>query len=81
MTSTGDYHLVDLALTDPASPPDATDLAPVANANACDPVTGGWHYNVTTSPTEIRLCESSCTMLLDYGLEADVLLGCDPTTP
>jgi len=81
VTSTGDYHLVNLALVDPANPPGAIDVAAVSDATGCDPVAGGWYYDSAVNPTELLLCAASCATLTQGALTVDVLVGCDTIAP
>jgi hypothetical protein len=56
-------------------------LGNVANKAACDPVRGGWYYDINPAgggtPTEMIACEASCTRLrADPKGQIDVVLGC-----
>jgi hypothetical protein len=49
----------------------------VANAAACDPVTGGWYYDDPNQPTKILLCSASCNAVQsDAKATVEVVLGC-----
>jgi hypothetical protein len=53
----------------------------VETASACDPMVGGWYYNVDPAtggmPTTIEMCPASCTALKTDAMgEVDVILGC-----
>lgn len=43
-----------------------TDLLYVGNAASCDPLRGGWHYDVDPkdgTPSQVKLCAASCARL------------------
>jgi len=47
----------------------------VADASACDPMTGGWYYDLTMNVPRIVVCPQSCK-----GEGAELVLGCPPAT-
>lgn len=47
----------------------------VADADACDPMTGGWYYDLTLNVPRIVVCPQSCK---DTG--AELVLGCPVAT-
>jgi hypothetical protein len=58
------------------------ELGYVPSADRCDPVKGGWHYDVdpatsTTPPTRVIICPSTCGRYkLDATAKVDLLFGC-----
>jgi hypothetical protein len=56
------------------------DLIFVGSADRCDPVRGGWHYDVspaTGTPTRIVVCESTCRKFkADAAGSVEVRVGC-----
>jgi len=55
----------------------AISLGRVANAGACTPTAGGWHYDNEAAPTQIILCPSSCTAInAGTGATVEIVLGC-----
>jgi hypothetical protein len=49
----------------------------VIDATGCGP-TGGWYYDNPTTPSQIILCPSTCTMFQsDPGGRVDVAFGCE----
>lgn len=55
----------------------ATLIFHVADSNACSSSTGGWYYDNPTAPTQIILCDSTCTAI-NGGTSAkvEITLGC-----
>jgi hypothetical protein len=48
------------------------------DAASCDPVKGGWYYDVPAKPTKILLCPSTCGSLQsDANAKINIILGCD----
>jgi hypothetical protein len=58
----------------------ATTVPYVESAAACDPMQGGWYYNVDPSdggtPTTIEMCSTFCSALKSGSGRVDILLGC-----
>jgi hypothetical protein len=58
------------------------DLGYVGSADRCDPVKGGWYYDVDpatspTPPTRVITCDATCTRYkLDPSAKVDLLFGC-----
>jgi hypothetical protein len=50
-----------------------------ANTKAdCDPVRGGWYYDVEPNPTQIIACEQSCAQFQNAAdARVDIALGCE----
>lgn len=54
-----------------------TVLGYVTDASKCDPVKGGWYYDVESAPTKVLLCPASCGLVkADSGGRIDVVQGC-----
>jgi hypothetical protein len=54
-----------------------TVLPHVGNKAACTPQAGGWYYDNNTKPTQIILCDSTCTGINNgVSVQVDVVLGC-----
>lgn len=73
-----DYGKVNVEHTPPmaASP---NTIPYVGNEASCDPVDGGWYYDVDPAmgePTKILVCPATCTLLQDGG-ELDIRVGCE----
>jgi hypothetical protein len=51
-------------------------LFKVENAAACDPDTGGWHYESGANPTRIVLCGATCSDVEAFPGRLDFELGC-----
>ncbi len=50
----------------------------------CDPVKGGWYYDVDPSvgdPTKILLCPQSCDFVQDHAGSISIEIGCETITP
>jgi hypothetical protein len=55
----------------------ATVLPHVGNKAACSPMAGGWYYDNNTTPTQIILCDSTCSAINNgVSVQVDVVLGC-----
>jgi hypothetical protein len=58
------------------------ELGYVPSADRCDPVKGGWHYDVdpatsATPPTRVIICPATCNRYkLDATAKVDLLFGC-----
>ena len=56
------------------------DLIYVASADACDPVTGGWYYDVDpaqAAPSTVRVCEATCRRFaIEGGGMVELRFGC-----
>jgi hypothetical protein len=49
----------------------------VDSAQACDPAQGGWYYDNATQPTQVLLCQKSCTDIEGKpGVTVNVEFGC-----
>jgi hypothetical protein len=61
-----------------------TELSYVHTADRCDPVTGGWHYDVdpaTAAPSRVIVCEATCKKYkTDATAKVDLLFGCKTRT-
>jgi hypothetical protein len=54
-----------------------TQLFAVPNAAACTGANGGWYYDNPSTPTQIILCDSTCTAInAGSGATVEILLGC-----
>jgi hypothetical protein len=79
-----DYTKVNVQLT--AGDGSVTAIANVANKDTCDPVRGGWYYDVPLAqtgqampraPTSILTCDATCERLkADPTGRVDIVLGC-----
>ena len=72
-----DYSKVNVAVTSGGK----TTLLPyVGSAGKCDPVAGGWYYDVAPSagkPTRILTCDATCKQLaVDASGRVDIQVGC-----
>ncbi len=58
----------------------AQDILYVERADRCDPVTGGWYYDVDPAggaPSQVIICPASCTRFkADAATRLDLLFGC-----
>ena len=78
-TSAGqiDYGKVNVRITAPAG---VDELLYVARADKCDPMRGGWYYDVEPgmgTPTRVLTCPASCARLKDAkDLKVELLFGC-----
>jgi histone H3/H4 len=53
----------------------------VANAAACNAEDGGWHYDNADAPTQVLLCQKSCTDVSESaGAQIKVEFGCESRT-
>ena len=78
-----DYGKVNVRITAPAG---VDDLLYVARADRCDPMRGGWFYDVEPgkgTPTRVLTCPASCARLKDpqdpqqlKDLKVELLFGC-----
>lgn len=72
-----DYRKVNVRMTGAAG---TEDLLYVGSADKCDPVRGGWHYDIepaTGTPTRVRLCEASCKKVKgETTARVELLFGC-----
>jgi hypothetical protein len=79
-----DYHLVNVQVT---SDGDQLDLFYVQRAADCDKAELGWYYDVEpeagATPTQIRVCDQTCTRFheLAGGASVDIKLGCATRGP
>ncbi|HVW27410.1 MAG TPA: hypothetical protein VHC69_18730 [Polyangiaceae bacterium] len=72
---TTDFTKVNVQLTPDGGTP--TVLKKVGNKAGCSPTDGGWYYDNNTTPTQIILCDSTCTAINSgTSVEVDVVLGC-----
>lgn len=73
-----DFGKVNVEHTPPNSTTPNTILY-VANAEGCDPMTGGWYYDIDPAgggiPTKLVMCGSTCT-LFKQGGEVGISVGC-----
>lgn len=53
-----------------------TTFGMVANAGACNPLTGGWYYDDPNQPRSIRLCDASCGQVSAPGGQLKLSVGC-----
>jgi hypothetical protein len=55
----------------------ATTIRHVQDANGCNPTDGGWYYDNPAAPTQIILCDSTCTGInAGSGATVEIVLGC-----
>ena len=74
-----DFDKVNVQVTDIRAAP--TPLYYVSDPSQCDPVNGGWHYDVDPKsggrPTKIIVCPSTCAVFKQsIGMKVDLRLGC-----
>jgi len=78
-SQTLNYHFVNVQFTTGGKP---SDVFYVKDAAGCDPVTGGWHYDVdpdgAVAPTKIVACPATCTTFqaAGNGSTVGIALGC-----
>jgi Mg-chelatase subunit ChlD len=78
-TATGqiDFGKVNVRISAPTG---ADDLIYVARADKCDPMRGGWYYDVEPAmgtPTRVLTCPATCTRLKDAkDIKVELLFGC-----
>lgn len=54
----------------------------VDSKSACDPATGGWFFDDPAHPSEVLLCDASCTTVAgSVGANIDVEFGCASEVP
>ena len=54
----------------------------VDSAQACDAAEGGWYYDNVTQPTQVLLCQKSCTDIEGQpGVSVSVEFGCATEVP
>ncbi len=72
-----DYNKVNVNVTSSGG---STPLLYVGDSSKCDPVKGGWHYDVDPTkgaPTKIVVCPSTCTSFKSQtGAQVDIVFGC-----
>jgi hypothetical protein len=74
-----DFGKVNVRISGPAG---SDDLSYVGRADKCDPVRGGWYYDVepgSGTPTRVLTCPANCDRLKDAtakGLKVELLFGC-----
>jgi hypothetical protein len=72
-----DYGKVNVRYSDAGT---STEIPSMARAAACDPVRGGWYYDVDPAagqPGQVLVCEATCRALEgDASGRVDLLFGC-----
>ena len=72
-----DYGKVNVRYTGPAGP---DDLRYVGSADRCDPVRGGWYYDVDPAqgaPSTVKVCPATCTRFkAETGGAVELRFGC-----
>ncbi len=57
----------------------------VTSPDNCDPMTGGWYYDVDPAmgqiPTKILMCPETCAQLSAVGGQIDIKIGCQTIVP
>jgi hypothetical protein len=75
-----DYNKVNVHITGTSSGPMGLDLGYVGDVSKCDPVKGGWYYDVnpaTGSPTRVIMCEATCKKFkMDATANIELRFGC-----
>jgi len=75
-----DYGKVNVHVTGSGVGPMGQDLGYVTDASKCDPVKGGWHYDVnptTGTPTRVIMCEATCKKFkMDSTANIELRFGC-----
>jgi hypothetical protein len=70
-----DYSKVNVQLTPDGGMPSV--LRKVGDKSGCTSTFGGWYYDNNTTPTQIILCDETCTSINNgVTVQLDVLLGC-----
>ncbi len=82
-TGTPDYAKVNVVYTD-SKTKNASIVGYVGDAASCDPVKGGWYYDVKPDagkPTKVILCQATCAAVQgDPAGSLDVVQGCETKT-
>jgi hypothetical protein len=72
-----DFTRVNVVYTGAGGP---DELVYVESAGKCDPMRGGWYYDIPPSqgtPTRILVCDASCRHFKgDGSAKVDLLFGC-----
>jgi hypothetical protein len=82
MGQTLDYMKVNVQYTAPGAPM-AKTIFYVGSAAKCDPMTGGWYYDIDPTkgtPTKIIMCQQTCDSFGGTG-QVDIQLGCATEEP
>jgi hypothetical protein len=77
-----DYGMVNVEHT-PLGSPTANTIPYVGNEAGCDPVAGGWYYDVDPAqadPTSILMCPATCQLLMGGG-DLVIRVGCETVVP
>jgi hypothetical protein len=73
-----DFRRVNVRYMGPSGP---TDLLYVGSADKCDPVQGGWYYDVpptSGTPTRVRVCDATCGRFKsELGGKVELRFGCE----
>ena len=75
-----DYGKVNVHITGGSSGPMGLDLGYVGDASKCDPVKGGWYYDVDPmmgTPARVIMCEATCKKFkMDATANIELRFGC-----
>lgn len=77
-----DFNKVNVQFAPAAAGGALTTVGYVKNKAGCDPVRGGWYYDVDPAagggtPTSILACDASCSAFrADVTIQVDIVLGC-----
>lgn len=74
---TPDFDHVNVRLVDPGDPSVFETVKYVSAPAYCDPVEGGWYYDVPSDPHLIMLCPATCDEVKTGAWDIQVLLGCE----
>jgi Mg-chelatase subunit ChlD len=80
-----DFNKVNVQVTSGAGAIGPSTVGYVKTKAGCDPVRGGWYYDVDPAsggtPTSIFACDASCTAFrADLTVQVDIVLGCQTVT-
>ncbi|HXU83752.1 MAG TPA: hypothetical protein VN914_20300 [Polyangia bacterium] len=83
MPATGnlDFKKVNVHVTGSGTGPMGTDIGHVDDMSKCDPVKGGWYYDVDPAagtPTKVVMCEATCKKFkMDATANIELRFGCE----
>jgi hypothetical protein len=78
-SGTPDYNKVNVQYTPGTGAPET--FPKVADKAACPSLGNGWYYDNNSAPTQIELCNASCTTVsADSKGKIEILLGCTSVT-
>jgi hypothetical protein len=76
-----DFKKVNVHVTGSSAGPMGTDIGHVDDVSKCDPVKGGWYYDVDPTkgtPTRVVMCEATCKKFkMDATANIELRFGCE----